>query len=287
MASKIFIVVPGFGQQVTAATFMTVTALQGTLAAKSIGASVTTFSFPDIAELRSMFLSIWYDVMPDFDYLLFIDSDMAFPPDLVTDMILFNEPLVGTIYRQRNENISWAGSGSGEANAERRGNFMRVEGVGMGCTLIRRDVVTAILQRFPDVIDTRLKLHPAGAMLRNAGVTRLLRAFEKIDIPDRGIVSEDLSFCIRAKECGISTWAAISYKISHVGPYDYQGCYLEYVSQQAAEAEKQAQQKQLPAPQVQDIAAFPDVVALTEKPKKSKVKRVPHRAGNGAQRIGA
>ena len=37
-------------------------------------------AFPDIAELRSMVMTIWYDTMPTVDYLLFIDSDM--PPKI-------------------------------------------------------------------------------------------------------------------------------------------------------------------------------------------------------------
>ena len=80
---------------------------------------------------------------------------------------------------------------------------MVVEGVGMGCTLIRRDVITAMLEKMPEIVDTRINLHPAKETLQGAGANRLIRAFEKLDIPERGLVSEDISFCIRAKQCGI------------------------------------------------------------------------------------
>ena len=69
---------------------------------------------------------------------------------------------------------------------------MLVEGVGFGCTLIRRDLVTKMLEQMPHLVDDRLKLHPAGETLRQAGTNRLIRAFEKLDLPDRGLVSEDL-----------------------------------------------------------------------------------------------
>ena len=241
MASKVFIFVPAFGQIVTATTFLTTHALQQTLAAKGIGGMVSTLSFPDIAELRNMVLTIFYDTM-DADYLLFVDADMGFPPDLVTDMILFNEPVVGTIYPQRKMPLSWAGSGTGAEMTERRGNFMLVEGVGMGCTLIRRDVVRIMLEQMPELVDNRLHLHPAGETLRGAGANRMIRAFEKMDIPERGMVSEDLSFCIRWNRCTMQdgskgrVWAAIGHRISHVGPFDYSGRYLDVVEQMQAQA---------------------------------------------------
>jgi hypothetical protein len=234
MAHKLFIFVPAFGQTLTVTTFLTTHALQQHLATKSIQCGISSTSFPDIAELRSMALTIWYDTMPDVSHMLFIDSDMGFQPDMVTDMLMFDEPIVGAIYPQRKFPQSWAGSGTGDAVTERRGNFMKVEGVGMGCTLIRRDAVTKMVEQMPELIDTRLTLHPAGEMLRGAGTNRIIRAFEKLDLPERGLVSEDLSFCIRWLRCGGSVWAAIGYKISHVGPFDFGARYLDGI--EAAEA---------------------------------------------------
>src|SRR5262245_57970826 len=110
---KVFIFVPAFGQQITATTFLTTHALQQAFSGKGIGGGVSTLSFPDIAELREIALTIWYDTMLDVDYLLFVDADMGFAPEVVLDMLLFNEGIVGTIYRQRKFPISWAGSGTG------------------------------------------------------------------------------------------------------------------------------------------------------------------------------
>lgn len=234
MSKNVFIFVPAFGQMISATTFLTTHALRQHLNEKGIGGGISTLSFPDIAELRSMAMTIWYDTMPNVEYLLFIDADMGFQPDIVTDMILFDEPLVGAIYPQRKMPLSWAGSGTGATTTERRGNFMLVEGVGFGCTLIRRDLVTKMVEKMPELVDNRLALHPAGETLRNAGTTRLIRAFEKLDIPERGIVSEDLSFCIRWRICGGQTWASVGHRMSHVGPFDYHGRYLDVVEKAAA-----------------------------------------------------
>lgn len=236
MAKDVFIFIPAFGQIITATTFLTSHALRAHLGSKGIGGGISTLSFPDIAELRAMATTIWYDTMKNSSHILFIDSDMGFPPELVTDMIMFDEPLVGTIYPQRKLPLSWAGSGTGSSVTQRRGDFMEVEGVGFGCTLIRRDCIAKMIDAHPELIDTRLHLHPAGETLRQTGTNRLLRFFEKMDLPDRGIVSEDLSFCIRHRNAGGQVWAAIGHKISHVGPYDFAARYLDVIEQQAASA---------------------------------------------------
>ncbi len=237
MATDILICVPAFGQMICATTFLTTHALRQHLMSKGIGGGITTLSFPDIAELRSMFTTIWYDTMPQSSHILFIDADMGFPPELVSDMVLFDEAVIGTVYPQRKMPLSWAGSGSGTPLTERRGDFMRVEGVGFGCTLIRRDAITKMIEKFPELIDTRLALHPAGETLRGAGTNRLLRLFEKMDVPDRGLISEDLSFCIRWGQCGGSVWANIGHRMSHVGPFDYSGRYLDVIEAQAAQSQ--------------------------------------------------
>ena len=257
MAHNIFICVPAFGQIITATTFLTTHALQQQLAARAIGGGITSMSFPDIAELRAMFMTIWYDTMPNSSHLLFIDADMGFPPEMVLDMLMFDEPIVGSIYAQRKLPISWAGSGTGEATTERRGNFMLVEGVGMGCTLIRRDMVTKMIEAYPECIDTRLKLHPAFETMKSAGAHRLLRFFEKLDLPERGMVSEDLSFCLRWNKIGGKVWAAIGYRISHVGPYDFAGRYLDSVEQAQA---AQQQQTLVPLPQTNNTAVAPEAM---------------------------
>jgi hypothetical protein len=264
MAHKVFVFVPGFGQIITATTFLTTHALQQALAQKGIGGGVSTLSFPDIGELRNMALTIWYDAM-DASHLLFVDADMGFSPDLIFDMLAFGEPVVGAIYPQRRLPTSWAGSGTGEAMAERRGGFMRVEGVGMGVTLISREAIRIMLEKMPEIVDSRIELHPARDTLLAAGTKRLIRAFDPVDIPDRGKVSEDLSFCIRWNRCGGQVWAAIHQRISHVGPHDFGARYLDGV--EAAErmmAEAQEQQRRETARQVPMGLPVPQRIAIAE-----------------------
>lgn len=232
MPTNIFVFVPAFGQNISASTFMAVCNLQQTLAQKGIGGGVSTLSFPDIAELRNMAITIWYDALPQFSHFLFVDADMSFPPDLAIDMLLFDQPIVGSCYRKKIEPVQWTPSGTGESHADVRAGFMRVEGVGMGCTLIRRDAIAVMLEHMPEMIDERIVGHPARAMIEGGGAKRIIRAFDPIDIADRGKLSEDLAFCLRWGRCGGQVWANITHHISHVGLYDYGGSYMGWMQQQ-------------------------------------------------------
>lgn len=268
MAHNVFTFVPCFGNIIKTPTFLTTHAIMQELHSKGVATGISALSFPDIAELRNMVLTIFYDTMPNATHLLFIDADMSFDPKLVTDCLLFDEPLVGAIYPQRKVPLSWAGSGTGQPQTVRRAGFMQVEGVGFGCTLIRRDLVTKMLEKMPDLVDTRLHLHPAGDTLRQAGANRMIRAFEKMDIPDRGLISEDLSFCIRWRQCGGEVWANINYKMSHVGDFDYSARYLDMVENAereqammlAKQREQQAQVTQAPAA---EVFPYPDPPPIT------------------------
>lgn len=268
MAHNVFVFIPAFGNVIKTPTFLTSHAIMQELHSKGIATGITSLSFPDIAELRNMVTTIFYDTMPNATHLLFIDADMSFPPQLVTDLLLFDEPLVGTIYPQRKVPLSWAGSGTGQPQTERRAGFMQVEGVGFGCTLIRRDLVTKMLEKMPELVDTRLHLHPAGDTLRQAGANRMIRAFEKMDIAERGLISEDLSFCIRWRQCGGQVWANINYKMSHVGDFDYSARYLDVVEnaereQALALAKQREEQKLLALAPAAEVFPYPDPPPLT------------------------
>src|SRR5262245_10104929 len=139
MAHDVFIFVPAFGQQITATTFLATHALRQHLIENGIGGGISTLSFPNIAELRNIALTIWYDAMPNSSHILFIDADMGFPPQLVMSMLALGEPVVGAIYPHRKLETSWVGSIDSPSPA-RRGDFIEVDGIGFGVALVAREV---------------------------------------------------------------------------------------------------------------------------------------------------
>jgi hypothetical protein len=86
-----------------------------------------------------------------------------------------------------------------------------------------------MLQKWPELSDeVTIKNHAARSILDGHGITRLIKAFNKLSI-DGEEFSEDLSFCHRWNQCGGDIWANITYPISHVGLYEYRGAYYDQI----------------------------------------------------------
>ena len=218
--ANVFVFVPSFRGNISALTFETSHRLMSGLMAKGIPASVGTYSWPDIAELRNMVLSVWYDTMPGSSHLLFVDDDMGFPPELILDMLTFNEPVVGAIYPKRSMSRIWCGSGIDAG--EYRPGFIEVEGVGAGILLIQREAVSRMIERYPDQIGDYMLVDDMKAI----GAKRTLRFFDCVQTL-KGKVSEDISFCRRWREIGGVVWASVAYEIQHVGPWSFSGCFAK------------------------------------------------------------
>jgi len=206
-----------------------------------------TLAFPDIVEIRNLFLTIWYDKVQS-SHLLFIDDDMGFEPQLILDMLALNKPLVGALCPKRKLPIEFAGRAkAGECRIVN--GHMEVDGVGGAIMLIRRDCVDAIIKANPDVIDTKsIAGHAAKVLLDEHGCDRMIKAFNKI-WRDGEEFSEDLSFCLRWKEAAPAeyqgpdgkgeVWANIAHMISHVGQHEFQGRYLDLIKDQITQAPKE------------------------------------------------
>lgn len=234
MATTILIALPAYGSTISLATFDSTHLLLQTLMAKGIRGGIGSISYPEVSEARNVLLTSWYDGT-DASHILFVDSDMGFKPELIMDMLMFGEPMVGAIYPKKILPIQWAASGLGDDFTERRGDFMKVGGLGMGCFLIHRDVVDKMIEKMPELSDSRVSTHSSKHMLPK---DRILRFFDPLDDEKTGRMSEDLSFCYRWREnCGGEIWAAIGHDIEHVGQYSYIGNYLRHIEEKTAPKE--------------------------------------------------
>lgn len=229
---SVLIFVPAYKNMITSTTFESTHAIHSALRDKGIGAGFASISVPDIDWVRNFALTLWYDKFPQCTHLLFVDDDMGFPPDVVLDMMLFDEPVVGAIYPKKSIEREWALSAV--ENPEVRGNFVELEGVGGGCLLIRRDAVTTMLEKMPHLSDDRPKV--VWGFAKDRGLTRMIRAFDRMYQEDGGIVSEDIAFGRRWRECGGKVWGAAHHKIIHVGPYHYADSYARWSGEKLSEA---------------------------------------------------
>ena len=203
-----------------------------------------SIAYADIVESRNFLLTHWYD-KTDATHMLFIDADMGYDPKLVADMVGLRKPIVGVIAPRRqidlNRLADLAAKGEKAESAIARAHdflvrpvkrtgkprivngFVEVEGCGAGIMLIERGCVKTMLEKLPQLSDTKAKT--TSPLARN--LDRLIRAFEPVTVDD-GRLSEDYSFCHRWRaSCGGEVWANISHQIVHVGLHRYAGRYQD------------------------------------------------------------
>lgn len=222
--SKILICLPAFGRINQAETTRSLMDLAWSLNANGYDYCFMTQSYPDIVELRDMMLTLWYDRLVDTDHCLMVDADMAFEPQLVLDMLALEEPLVGCLYPKKTYPISYVGRP--QPGGAKRGGFIEMRDIGFGVTLIRRDCVRDMLDSRVAQSDSRIDAFTFGPMLREWGVNRLIKAFERVEV-DTGLMTEDYSFCARHRAAGGTVWAATHHKITHVGAHGYSGRFAD------------------------------------------------------------
>jgi len=214
----ILICVPAYGQTMYAQTAESIYTLGKFLTQQGIRNSLMWYSGADIEEIRNLFLTAWYDGRPEYSHLLFVDSDMGFPPELIKDMIWFNKPLMGVLYAKRKAKPGIVGMlPEGHGTKDISYGFMKSEGLGTGVMMISREVVKTMLEKLPKLSK------PIQASLAEASdmkLTRIIHAFDKIK-NDEYQLSEDMSFCRRWVALGGEIWGNVAHRISHVGPFDY------------------------------------------------------------------
>jgi hypothetical protein len=233
--ASVLITIPAFRGQVSSETLISVTDLCIELTRKGIDVSLRTFYSADIALVRNVMTTIWYDET-EYTHLLMIDDDMQFTPELVLDMLYLDQPLVGVIAPMRQEN-GFAGDPGRTGDPSdwptiSDGKFLEVDHVGAGILLIRRDVIKGILEKFPWLSHTGVHQH--SPYLAEHGISRVIRCFDQQEgINNRGRTPEDISFCWRYRSTGGKVYASISHAIGHIGKKLYCRSYLnDYKSKQ-------------------------------------------------------
>lgn len=218
---KVFIAVPAFGQMMSSQTAASLVALTKELAARDIFGGFSAISLPDIVDLRNVFLTTFYDRI-DATHILMIDADMQFEPNLIADMLLADQPLVGALYPKKRLPIQFVGSAL-ESNPLPIDNLLELEGVGCGVMLIRRDCIDNMIAAAQVEIEDD-PLGVAGDLIKAQGATRMIRAFDLIKDGKRRL-SEDFSFCKRHRDAGGKVYAVINHVLCHLGIYQFTGRY--------------------------------------------------------------
>lgn len=129
------------------------------------------------------------------DWLLFLDSDMTFPPDTIERLLSHNKPIVSglcfkrqwpprpTIYRSLDADMNSV------ANLTEWDPLQKIDAAGCACLLIRREVLEAV---------------PAPWFAL-----------------DEWPAAEDVGFFVKVRKAGIEAYADTTVSCGHVGPYEF------------------------------------------------------------------
>ena len=135
----------------------------------------------------------------DHEYLFFLDSDIGFDEYYPMKTI----PIRYCVNPVRPE--------------QRKGDLLKIEGNGMGFTLIHRNVFLQMAQKFPELKYTPPKddsnVPPTEAEINNS--YHFFMEHKKGD----GCLSEDKSFFFRASMLGYDIWLDTTIKLQHVGSH--------------------------------------------------------------------
>ncbi len=196
----------------------------------------TTFANLDagnVAEQRDFLAAEFLD-RKQLTHLLFVDSDMSFPPDLAQTFVELDQPLIGTIYPKRKINLpaviqaaregiedpAVAGYAFNVSTLDDQlvvtaNGLCEVGAFGFGFTLIRRDCLATLL-------DTgKIISYPA-----RFGTRYVAGFFRPIELPDHSFLGEDYSFCKRWRDAGGKVLAYVPADVKHVGDMPFGAPFL-------------------------------------------------------------
>lgn len=225
----VFVCLPVYGGSTMSETAACVERLIIAFEKAGMGYYTYRASMADVVDTRNCMLSVWYDKHPESEWMLMIDNDMIFSAEMVLKMLTINKPVVGCIYSKKHFALPdkdgkldfWdLAVGEPLPESERSSvinGFQQWKYVGGGVLLIKREVVTKILEQMPGINDTT-----DPGFLTKTGVSRVIGAFDKIVTEEGRHLSEDCSFCERWRKCGGEVWAAVGFMVGHRGLHTFE-----------------------------------------------------------------
>lgn len=243
---KVLIATPTAGNIVTTAYAHTLVTATRVLNAAGWDYQHRIFDGADVVMARN-FLAHQAMADPRYTHLLFLDSDIAVPEAVLRRLVKANRPVSGAIYSERSLDrkryADLLASGVAEPRARAaasrftvrlidgkvavKNGWCRLAGIGAGCLLIRREVLAALIEHgaAPRIESARLKTV--------VGVDHLHDFFGQLPLKDGDYLSEDYSFCERARAAGFEIWGIADLPIAHVGAADFSARYVDFLEQVA------------------------------------------------------
>jgi len=144
-----------------------------------------------------------WTVQNGFDYLFAVDSDISFPPDTLAKLLSHDKDIVSGVYIQRIPGThtieimranQFGGVTHVDWNTIKGQGLVPIDGCGFGCALVKAEVFKGM--PYPQYV-------------------------YKSAIDHKDTISEDVFFCMRARENGFTLWCDTSVICDHTGSYTF------------------------------------------------------------------
>ena len=204
-------------------TMLSVIKLVQQLARSGIKVGINTMKSPLIHQARNYLTSVF--LTTEYEYLLFIDSDVEFEPESVMRMLVAKKRIVCTPYRVKAENLDkhiYTVEFKDPKNIPfLPGGLVEIEAGPTGLMLIERMVFERIIKNHPE-----LKIK--NEAMPNAGKSHeFYYNFFDFGFNDGYATGEDISFCRLARENDFKIYANTESTTSHHGSWAWKGKFKE------------------------------------------------------------
>lgn len=205
---RLYLSTPTVGWQVSAGWYYTQAAL--TEFCRREGWTIQIVPQWGVSDLiRARNVAVHQFLKSGMDILVTFDSDQHAEPDVFRALAESPHPIAAAPVPKRTELAKGAQKWNfmcETGEQVREGDFLRVAAVGAGCMAIKREVLFTMAERN--------RCFMAGSEpvpeLYARDFTNVSRLF-----PEQ--ISEDYSFCLRARACGFAPWLYVPGKVIHYG----------------------------------------------------------------------
>ena len=204
-------------------TMISMVKLVAQLTTAGIKKEVNTMKSPYIAYARNILTARF--IQSDYDYLLFIDSDVEFEPECPLRMLVAQQDIVCTPYRIKTNDPSITKYTTTVKDTQNvtilPGGLIEILQGPAGMMMIHRRVFEKLMKERPDLeikTDKHRDLFPKDLKIFS---------FWDCTFKDGIWTGDDIAFCNLARSVGFKLHANIESPLTHHGSYGYRGRYGE------------------------------------------------------------
>ena len=219
MKPSIFIAMPCY-DSVKINTMLSVIKLIQQLGKSGIEVGIHTMKSPLIHQARNYLTSVF--LTTEYQYMLFVDSDVEFEAEAVVRMMVAKKNIVCTPYRVKSVDTNKHIYGAIEFKDPKNilvlaEGLVEIEAGPTGLMLIDRKVFEKIIKNHPELKITN-KATPHGEKSHE-----FYYNFFDFGFKDTIAMGEDVSFCRLVKENGLKIYANIESPTVHHGSFAWRG----------------------------------------------------------------